>query len=221
MIDHLFDRYHRAVQRVVLVVHPSFAAGRQTARRNDRAISRRALCEQPTPTGMLDAILLASDAAQRRPEARMDYMVRSDRRASRHDRDTRRLSRERADAPAILPTCRQATPYIHLDRDAKGASQPSGSAAKGTRCLPVGESDMGLFSLSPDAYFNLLPRFGARSRAGGRHAREKFSAVPPVARPARPRGADVSLDERARSDRRQHAGRSAPARGVPADLERR
>ena len=25
---------------------------------------------------------------------------------------------------------------------------------------PVGESDMGLFSLSPDAYFNLLPQFG-------------------------------------------------------------
>ena len=24
----------------------------------------------------------------------------------------------------------------------------------------VGESDMGLFSLSPDAYFNLLPQFG-------------------------------------------------------------
>ena len=25
---------------------------------------------------------------------------------------------------------------------------------------PVGESDMGLFSLSPNAYFNLLPQFG-------------------------------------------------------------
>ena len=28
---------------------------------------------------------------------------------------------------------------------------------------PVGESDMGLFSLSPDAYFRLLPQFGGEA----------------------------------------------------------
>ena len=31
---------------------------------------------------------------------------------------------------------------------------------------PVGESDMGLFSLSPEAYFNLLPQFGREADTG-------------------------------------------------------
>ncbi len=39
----------------------------------------------------------------------------------------------------------------------------------------IGESDMGLFSLSADAYLNLLPQFGREAEAGeSPHARGIF-----------------------------------------------
>ena len=38
----------------------------------------------------------------------------------------------------------------------------------------VGESDMGLFSLSPDAYFNLLPQFGREATAAASTRERNF-----------------------------------------------
>ncbi len=44
---------------------------------------------------------------------------------------------------------------------------------------PVGESDMGLFSLSPDAYFHLLPEFGRETtQARGTQERNFLPFVP-------------------------------------------
>ena len=111
---------------------------------------------------MLDAILLASDAAQAKPAARV-WITWCDQ-IGVHPRHRlprwRGMSHEHADAPAILPTSRQASPYIHLDRDAEGRITAIRQRREGDEMPAVGESDMGLFSLSPDAYFNLLPQFG-------------------------------------------------------------
>jgi len=161
MIDHLFDRYHRAVQRVVLVVHPSFASD---VKRHVETLAPSLdvqYAEQPTPTGMLDAILLASDAAQRQEPKRV-WITWCDQIGVHPDTIATlgRVSQERSDAPAILPTSRQATPYIHLDRDEKGRISAIRQRREGDEMPAVGESDMGVFSLSADAYFNLLPRFG-------------------------------------------------------------
>jgi len=161
MIDYLFDRYSRAVQRFVLVVHPSFEAEVK------RHVERLPLplnvqyATQAEPTGMLDAIMLASDAAQQKPAGRV-WITWCDQ-IGVHPRTIATLGRtsgEHPDASAILPTSRQVSPYIHIDRNADGRMTAIRHRREGDEMPPVGESDMGLFSLSPDAYFNLLPQFG-------------------------------------------------------------
>jgi bifunctional N-acetylglucosamine-1-phosphate-uridyltransferase/glucosamine-1-phosphate-acetyltransferase GlmU-like protein len=161
MIDHLFDRYSPAVRRFVLVVHPSFEAEvkRHVAESAPSLDVQYAM--QPEPTGMLDAILLATAAAQEKSATRL-WITWCDQ-IGVHPRTIAALgdiSDEHADAPAILPTSRQASPYIHLARDAQGRITAIRHRREGDEMPAVGESDMGLFSLSPDAYFNLLPQFG-------------------------------------------------------------
>jgi bifunctional UDP-N-acetylglucosamine pyrophosphorylase/glucosamine-1-phosphate N-acetyltransferase len=161
MIDHLFDRYRHAVQRVVLVVHPSFETEVRQHVDQIAAGFDVQYAQQPEPTGMLDAILLASDAAQRQPVARV-WITWCDQIGIHPDTVVTlgRLSQERAEDAAILPTSQQPTPYIHLDRDAASRIMGIRQRREGDRMPEVGESDMGLFSLSPDAYFTLLPQFG-------------------------------------------------------------
>jgi bifunctional UDP-N-acetylglucosamine pyrophosphorylase/glucosamine-1-phosphate N-acetyltransferase len=160
MVDHLFDRYMHAVQRVVLVVHPSFETQvRQHVEKMAPAFDVQ-FAQQPEPTGMLDAILLASDAAQKSPVSRV-WITWCDQ-VGVHPETVAtlsRLSQQRAEAAAILPTARQSPPYIHLERDASGGLTAIRQRREGDDMPEVGESDMGLFSLSSDAYFNLLPQF--------------------------------------------------------------
>jgi bifunctional UDP-N-acetylglucosamine pyrophosphorylase/glucosamine-1-phosphate N-acetyltransferase len=161
MIDHLFNRYGRAVQRFVLVVHPSFEVD---VKRHVEQLAPSLdvqYATQTEPTGMLDAIMLASDAAGQKPAGRVWITWCDQIGVHPHTIATLdRMSREHADAPAILPTSRQVSPYIHVDRDADGRITAIRHRREGDDMPPVGETDMGLFSLSPDAYFNLLPQFG-------------------------------------------------------------
>jgi bifunctional N-acetylglucosamine-1-phosphate-uridyltransferase/glucosamine-1-phosphate-acetyltransferase GlmU-like protein len=164
MIDHLFDRYRHAVRRFVLVVHPSFESEvRRHVERNAPSVDV-AFVTQPEPTGMLDAILLASDAAKTSSAHRV-WITWCDQIGVHPDTiaTLTRMSEERSEVPAIFPTARQATPYIHLDRDAQGQITAIRQRREGDAMPPVGESDMGLFSLSPDAYFRLLPQFGGEA----------------------------------------------------------
>ncbi len=109
---------------------------------------------------MLDAIMLASNAAQASSAARV-WITWCDQIGLHPDTIATlgRMSRERYDAPAIVPTSRQATPYIHFDRDAQGRIAAIRQRREGDEMPPFGESDMGLFSLSPGAYLDLLPQF--------------------------------------------------------------
>lgn len=164
MIDHLFDRYRHAVQRIVLVVHPSFEADvRRHVEQMAPALDVQ-YAQQPEPTGMLDAILLAAPAAQQRPASRV-WITWCDQVGVHPDTigTLRRLSQERPDVSAILPTARQAPPYIHLDRDAEGRITAIRQRREHDQMPEVGESDMGLFSLSPAAYFDLLPKFSSEA----------------------------------------------------------
>src|ERR687897_2273613 len=161
MIDHLFERYRHAVRRFVLVLHPSFESD---VRRHVEQIAPSVdvmYAAQPEPTGMLDAILLASDAVSTSAADRI-WITWCDQIGVHPDTiaTLTRMSEERSDVPAIFPTARQATPYIHLDRDAAGQITAIRQRREGDAMPQVGESDMGLFSLSPNAYFELLPQFG-------------------------------------------------------------
>ena len=173
MIDYLFDRYRSAVRRIVLVVHPSFESDVR------RHVEELALpldvryARQAQPTGMLDAILLASEGVRAAPADRV-WITWCDQIGVHPDTITTlgRLSRERVDVPAIFPTARQTAPYIHLDRDANGRITAVRQRREGDAMPAIGESDMGLFSLSLDAYFNLLPEF-ARETTQAAATRER------------------------------------------------
>ena len=184
MIDHLLDRYRQVVQRFVLVVHPSFEADVK------RHVERWApsldvqYATQPEPTGMLDAIMLASDAAQANSAARV-WITWCDQ-IGVHPRTIttlHRMSVEHSGAAAILPTSRQASPYIHLDRDARGRITAIRQRREKDEMPPVGESDMGC-SLSR-RLGNLLPQFSreatqavsTRERTSCRSCHGSFSAA--------------------------------------------
>ncbi len=161
MIEHLFDRYSSFVQRFVLVVHPSFEAHvRRHVEQFASSLDVR-FATQATATGMLDAIMLASDAAQADSAARVWITWCDQIGVHPHTIKTlARLSHENGGASVILPTSRQVTPYIHLDRDDEGRITGIRQRREGDDMPSVGESDMGLFSLSPEAYHDLLPQFG-------------------------------------------------------------
>lgn len=164
MIDYLLDLYRHSVGRVVLVLHPAFE---QTVREHCEMVASHldiAYARQPQPTGMLDAILLAVSAVRVCDPARI-WVTWCDQIGV--DPNTivtlRRLSGEHAQAPVVFPTARQENPYIHLVRDSSGRITAIRQRREGDVMPVVGESDMGLFSLSPDAYFKWLPQFGAEA----------------------------------------------------------
>jgi hypothetical protein len=73
-------------------------------------------------------------------------------------------------------------------RDAQGRIIDVLQRREGDPMPSVGESDMGLFSLSPDAYFDLLPHFGRETaQAAATHERNFLPFLPWLVR----RGASV------------------------------
>jgi bifunctional N-acetylglucosamine-1-phosphate-uridyltransferase/glucosamine-1-phosphate-acetyltransferase GlmU-like protein len=167
MIDHLirFCRLH--VQHVVVVAHPSFAA----AMRNHLARTCGdgpgcEIVEQTAPTGMLDAILLASPVVDRADPDRI-WTLWCDQVGVLPDTLERLASAERDTAPAIVfPSVRQHTPYIHFQRDDSGRIVRVLQRREHDAMPDDGESDMGLFSLSRDAYSTALPEFARETVPG-------------------------------------------------------
>ena len=161
MLDHILDRYRATVSRWVLVLHPSFEA---QVRDHVDAVAGDldvAYALQQEPTGMLDAILLAADAAAVTNPGRI-WITWCDQ-IGVHPSTIAALSRmsdEHPSAHVILPTVTQPEPYIHLVRDARGRISAVNQRREGDVMPPAGESDMGLFSLSRDAYFSALPQYG-------------------------------------------------------------
>jgi bifunctional N-acetylglucosamine-1-phosphate-uridyltransferase/glucosamine-1-phosphate-acetyltransferase GlmU-like protein len=174
MLDHLFDRYGHVVRRVVLVLHPSFES--LVKNHVDRVAPTFdvAYATQAAPTGMLDAILLASAAITGAPGrvwiTWCDQIGVHPQTVDALDR----LSREHRDTAAVFPTSKHAHPYIHLDRDGDGRITAIRQRREGDTMPSVGESDMGLFSLSVDAYFNLLPQFGHEAQQSANTRERNF-----------------------------------------------
>ncbi len=159
MIDHLLDLYATLAERAVLVVHPT-AEALVRARLGDRAD----VVVQPEPTGMLDAILLASPRVAHHSPRRV--LVTWCDQLAIHPNTLDRLAAATSGphAPAlVLPTCVRPEPYIHFARDASGRIESVLHRREGDAMPDVGESDAGVFDLSLRAYRELLPEF---SRAG-------------------------------------------------------
>lgn len=173
MLDRLLRLYRHAVDRVIVIVHPSFS---DAVRCHVRAMAAPVDLEvQQTPTGMLDAILLATGGVERSQAARV-WITWCDQVAV-HPETVRRLgemSADRAAAPLILPTLQRRDPYIHLERDASGRITRVLHRREGDAMPGVGESEMGLFSLSRSAYLESLPAFAAQPDVGAATGERNF-----------------------------------------------
>ena len=67
MLDHLADLYRPFVDHIVVVAHPAFSSDIETWGRPFGCVT---VVEQVSPTGMLDAVMLAGPAVgERRPDA--------------------------------------------------------------------------------------------------------------------------------------------------------
>ena len=173
MLDWLLDLYRDVVDRAIVVVHPSFA---DQVRAYGQDTGARFACEvQAEPTGMLDAILLARQVVAASDAARV-IVTWCDQIAIHPQTIVRltALSDEHASAAIVMPTSRQRDPYIHLERDRDGRIVRVLHRREGDSLPPVGESDMGLFDLSRDAFLEALPRFAESAGAGGATGERNF-----------------------------------------------
>ena len=167
MLDRLLTLYHSAVDRVAIVVHPSFAdeVRRHVAGRRDAA--RIECVVQPAPTGMLDAILLGVPcAARHRPSS--VWVTWCDQiavHAKTIERLAARTTSEAHDA-LVMPTVTRPDPYIHLQRDNAGRIVRVLHRREGDVMPDTGESDMGLFAMSPHVFGDLLSVYAQTVEVG-------------------------------------------------------
>jgi len=148
------------VDRVVIVVNPAFAGDVERHVASHRDASRIACVAQPAATGMLDAILLGLPAAERyRPSS--VWVTWCDQVAVHPRTISRLVAHTASDTPAalVMPTVTRQLPYIHLERDATGRIVRVLHRREGDVMPDTGESDMGLFAMSPRAYAEQLPRY--------------------------------------------------------------
>ncbi|MCA1563500.1 MAG: NTP transferase domain-containing protein [Acidobacteria bacterium] len=173
MLDHLLALHGPTVLRTIVVVAPSALDefGRFIAARG-AAVD---LAVQPKPTGMLDAIVASRPFISAYRPARVavtwcDQLALA-------ERTVRRVA-ERAlatdAAVLVLPTLIVDAPYIHFDRDSDRRIVGVRQRREGDLMPERGETDMGLFDLSLDAYLEELAAFARESAAGAGTGERNF-----------------------------------------------
>jgi bifunctional UDP-N-acetylglucosamine pyrophosphorylase/glucosamine-1-phosphate N-acetyltransferase len=167
MLDRLLMLYQGAIDRVAIVVNPSFADEVRRHVAGHRDAARIQCVVQPAPTGMLDAILLGVPIAARHQPSSV-WVTWCDQVAV-HPKTIERLaahtSSEAHDA-LVMPTVTPPDPYIHLQRDTAGRIVRVLHRREGDVMPETGESDMGLFAMSPRAYAELLPLYAQTVEIG-------------------------------------------------------
>jgi NDP-sugar pyrophosphorylase family protein len=175
MIDRILDLYREQVSRVVVVANPAFAADVRRHLDARRGALRIECVEQTAPTGMLDAIMLALPAAA---DASSVWVTWCDQVAV-HPRTIDRLATKTdgsSPAPFAMPTVTRTDPYIHFARDEAGAIIRVLHRREGDLMPETGESDMGLFAMSPSVFTALLPRYAGEVEVG--HATRERNFLP-------------------------------------------
>jgi bifunctional UDP-N-acetylglucosamine pyrophosphorylase/glucosamine-1-phosphate N-acetyltransferase len=183
MLDWLLD-LQGAVDHAVVVVNP---AALEQVRRHVRERTDMDFAIQPRPTGMLDAILAATDAV-RRHNPREVWITWCDQIAV-HPRTVARLAaltEARRDAALIMPTVWRADPYIHLRRDSEGRIRQVLHRREGDEMPDVGESDMGLFALTAATFADLLPAYARDVEIGQATSERNFLPFIPWVAARRP-----------------------------------
>ena len=173
MIAHILSRFRPYCDEVVLVINPAArdaAAGYLSSSSNPVT-----LVEQVTPSGMLDAILLAEEAVRATPADRV-WICWCDQVLLSAETLERMADRERdSTAPAaVFPTACLREPYIHFDRDGAGTLIGVRQRREGDQMPEVGETDSGVFGLSAEAYTVWLREYAARAVPGKATAERNF-----------------------------------------------
>jgi bifunctional UDP-N-acetylglucosamine pyrophosphorylase/glucosamine-1-phosphate N-acetyltransferase len=164
MLDHLIDLYASYVDYTVVVAHPSFAADVE-AWADEAGYSE--VVQQASPTGMLDAILLAAPAVMRlRPDA--IWITWCDQVGVLPATVQRLADISSPEPPPALafPTVHRRDPYIHFARDPDGRIVNVLHRREADVMPAEGESDMGLFALSRAAFDRELHQYASRVAPG-------------------------------------------------------
>ena len=166
LIDRLIDLYRPFVQHVVVVAHPSFS----------RTLAGPfEVVEQHQRTGMLDAVLLAAPAVSRARPGQV-WITWGDQVGVLPDTVGRLAAA--MDGPerpaAVVPTVSRVDPYIHFDRDVSGRISGLRQRREGDVMPPAGESDMGLFAFTRDAFERHLPAYASGVQAGAGTGERNF-----------------------------------------------
>ena len=124
---------------------------------------------------MLDSILLGLPAAGKyRPSS--IWVTWCDQVAV-HPKTIERLQAHTSSdvhAALVMPTVTRPDPYIHLQRDAGGRIVRVLHRREGDVMPETGESDMGLFAMSPRAYGELLPLYAQTVEIGRATSERNF-----------------------------------------------
>ena len=172
MLDHLADLYRPFVDHIVVIAHPSFAAAIDAW---GRPLGCVAVVEQTSPTGMLDAVLLAGPAVrERRPDA--VWITWADQ-VGVLSATVQRLADagDQAPQPALaLPTVRRRAPYTHFERDAAGRLSRFLQRREGDAMPEEGESDMGLFGLTRETFERDLEEYATQVPPGSGTGERNF-----------------------------------------------
>lgn len=164
MLDHLAALYRPFVDETVVVAHPAFADAIVEWGRGSGGISVEV---QPSPTGMLDAILLAAPIV-REKEPDEIWITWADQVGVLRE-TVQRLAGVTSAAPRpalALPTVARREPYIHFERDGAGRIHRLLQRREGDRMPETGESDMGLFAMTRQTFERDLQDY-AREAAPG------------------------------------------------------
>jgi bifunctional N-acetylglucosamine-1-phosphate-uridyltransferase/glucosamine-1-phosphate-acetyltransferase GlmU-like protein len=180
MVDHLLALFRPFVDAVAIVAHPSFA-GRVRSHLASILASGPAheVFEQPSPTGMLDAVLApAAWVHALAPE--QVWIVWCDQVALRETTLERLASA--ADAhpspDLVFPTVEGPHPYIHFARNQAGRITSVLQRRELDDMPGEGESDIGLFALSLDGYREIARYANTVQPGRGTGERNFLPAIP-------------------------------------------
>lgn len=173
MISHVLSRGAPYCERALVIVHPTARAAME--KYSSEAPIPVSIVEQTTPTGMLDAILLAVPFVARWPAKRV-WVSWCDQVLLSSETARRVAERENAfDGPgAVFPTVAQQPPYIHFTKNAEGRVTGVLQRRENDVMPETGESDSGFFSLSRRAFLEWLPEYGRIAPPGAGTGEKNF-----------------------------------------------
>jgi bifunctional UDP-N-acetylglucosamine pyrophosphorylase/glucosamine-1-phosphate N-acetyltransferase len=165
MLDWLIDLHSPHVERFIVVAN---AMSRTSVSEHlARVGAPSTVLVQETPTGMLDAILLARPIVEASAAGHV-WITWCDQIAV-HPQTVERLaalSDANPSSAIVMPTCTRLNPYIHLQRGASNRIATVLQRREGDMMPMIGEGDVGLFSLSHRAFVEDLHDYADSASVG-------------------------------------------------------